>query len=324
MPNIRYFAGNSLAAFKRSGTGVVESTGAGTFNATYVSNCISTGAAGGYIQTPNFAANPASLWIRFDHYYNGTAGGAAGTYLGLVLGPSGGNLFQIARVNNGGTTMQPQYWNGSAWVNTGAAIGVPGGLNTYVVRIDLNSGFELFINGISQTTGTGWTGSPVTATALLLMGTSNTQLSQFSEVMVANYDLRSSHLFAKVPNGASAANTGQSAGTYADVNETVMSEANILTISASGNKAGQTKAAIAVPNGFKIAAMVVCARGLVSGAITDGKLGIRSGGANYSSTGRGFVAGYEPRIYIADNDPATGVEWTQTGFNNAEIYEEAV
>ena len=87
---------------------------------------------------------------------------------------------------------------------------------------------------------------------------------------------------------------------------------------------GQTKAALTLPSGFDIKGMVISARGRVSGTITDGKLGIRSGGTNYSSAALTFAAAYEPRVYISETDPATGTDFTQTGYNNAEPYFEAV
>lgn len=145
----------------------------------------------------------------------------------------------------------------------------------------------------------------------------------YSQVMIADYDLRDSRYKMDTISGTSASNTAGS-GAYTDINESVLDESTAASVTASGDKRGFTHTGITVPSGYIIGAMVVNARGRATGAVTDGKLGVRQGGTNYSSAGRTYNGGYEPRTHILDNDPATATNFTQAGFNSAEVYIEAV
>jgi hypothetical protein len=196
-------------------------------------------------------------------------------------------------------------------------------LHKLACKVVLGSGFEVYVGGTMVASGSGWTGGGTTVTKLRLGCANNSNGSVFSEIMVADYDIRDSRFMVAALNGNSAANTGAASGVYTDVNETVLDESTNISITTSGNKAGQTHAAITVPAGYIIAAAVISARGRVSGSITDGKLGVRSGGTNASSAGRGYNGGYEPRQTIVDNDPSTATRFTQSGFNAAETYLEA-
>jgi hypothetical protein len=140
--------------------------------------------------------------------------------------------------------------------------------------------------------------------------------------MCADYDIRDAHLMTAALNGNSASNTGGT-GSYTDVNETVLDETTAEVITTSGNKMGQTHAAITVPGGLGISGLIINARGRVNGGvITDGKLGVRSSSTNYSSSGKSYNGGYEPRSHIWESNPAGGA-WNQTSFNAAETYLEA-
>lgn len=316
----RYFAGNSLASFSRTATAIVEVTTAGRFDSAYVSSAITfSGSPPDYLQTPTFTAT-GTIWTHYEFYY-GSNLASTWTWFKFVNGAT--DVFQLVM---SGSNLQPQYWNGSAWVNTGTSISFSATSSRLVVdlKVVLNSGFELYLGGTLVASGSGWSGGGTTVTAAQIKSASNGGASNaISQVMIADYDLRSSKYMAAALNGNSASNTGGT-GAYTDINETVLDESTSEKVTTSTNKMGQTHAAITVPSGYIIAAMAIGARGRVTGTITDGKLGIRSGGSNYSSTGRTYNAGYEPRVYISDTDPNTATQFTQTGFNNAETYIEAV
>lgn len=316
----RYFAGNSLAEFSRSSLTVVESTTSGKFDSTYVSSALSLSNVSDTATSTPFSAT-GTVWLAFEWALSGS-GYVANAPIATFLNGST-NAYRLTWGSSGGL-IQMQYWNGSAWTNCGSTASVT--LSTLVrvcIKIVQNSSMELFLAGSSQTSGSVSSGQ--TTVTKLVMQTAANSANYYSQVMVADYDIRDSHFMPRTLNGNSAANTGAASGVYGDINETVLDESTSVKISASGNKAGQTKASLTVPAGFIIGAMVVSGRGRVNGTITDAKLGVRSGGGtNSSGSGLSYNGGYEPRQRIVENDPDTATNFTQSGFNNAEIYEEAV
>lgn len=314
----RYFAGNGLAAFTRSSLQITERTATALYcDTTLVNRSINFSTAGRaeFIESCPFTATATgTVWFHWEQYQAGATGVADPAFY-VFNGTT--NVFKLQQTVN---SYQASYWNGSAWVATGTGFTIPSALARVDIRIDLNSGFEAFVNGLSLMTGTGWTGGQTAITKFQITAANSPDVSQ---VMVADYDLRDSRLACPTLNGNSATNTGAASGVYTDVNELGVDDGTAINITASGNKAGQTKASITLPMGYVIAAVGVSARGRAAGSITDGKLGIRSGGTNYSSTGRSYPTAYSPRQHIVTNDPATGSLFTAAGFNSAEIYLEA-
>lgn len=323
MVDTRHFAGNSMAAFTPSTSTPVESTSAGTFNSSFVANSIQMPGDSAYIETTAFSESTL-LWMRWSEW---KASNGASNNDGPEVWASGNGIFRIATLS--GYTQQCQYWNGSAWTNTGSTFALlASALNVFAVKIDLVAGsFELYRNNVLVASGSGWTGYSTTATKGRFYSKatgSSSYSTYYSEIMIANYDIRNSHFLVPAINGDSSTNTGQASGVYTDVNEVPYSDATLISIQTSGNKAGQTKASITLDAGYTISAMVLSMRALVNGTITDGKLGIRSGTTNYSSGALGVASSFGANQYIADNDPDTAAAWSESGFNSAEIYEEAV
>lgn len=319
----RYFAGNSLAAFYRNAPGTIEITTAGRFNSAFVPNAIAlpVGNAGAFIRSWPFLANGQFVWYRFD-FINAAGGIQSGDGARLMNGTT--PVFRFAQTGNG--IYQCQYWNTTtnAWVNTGSTISLPlSVLYTIVVKIEFGVGFVAYSSGTEVASGSGWTSGSMQATLFEAYPfATNGTGTNYSQIMVADYDLRDSHAMAASLNGNSAVNTAGT-GSYTDVNEVLLDESTAVILAAAGKK-GFTKSAITLPSGLGIGAFVISARGRVSGgAVSDGKLGVRSGGANYSSSGRGYNGGYEPRGHILEADPATSGAWGETSFNNAEPYVEA-
>jgi hypothetical protein len=314
----RYFAGNSLAAFTRTSTTIIEDTTAGRYDSTYVSAALLVPAgAADYAETWAFSAT-GTVYARFDMFYSG--GVVSGTGFTLMNGSTG-----VFRLTGTGTNCQAQYWNGSAWTNTGSTFNITiNARQTIMVKVVLGSSFEVYVNGTLAASGSGWSGGGTTVTTARLYSISTNGIGvAYSQVMIADYDIRDAHANDAAINGNSATNTGGT-GTYTDVNEAQLDESTAETVATVGNKMGQTHASITLATGNYIAAMVVNVRGRVSGGtVTDGKIGVRSGGTNSSSSGRSFTGGYEPRGYILETDPATSTGFDQTSFNNAETYIEA-
>lgn len=306
----RYFAGNSLAAFARSALNIVESTTSGWFDSAYVASSILLPTIGSYIETAHFSAT-GTVWIRWDMRWDNNTSGRPTVMLS-------NDTTDIIRLNDN----QWQYWNGSAWTNTGSTFTVSTSLTTYALKVTLNSGFECYANGVLVASGSGWSGSPTSATYFRCYSTSNTGNYRYSQVMVADYDLRQSHYMSAAINGNGSYTDGT--GDYTTVDETVLDDNDLSVLPAVSNKRSFTKAAITVPTGYQISALVVNARGRVGGGtVTDGKLGVKSGATYSASSGKSFAGGFEPRCHIVDNDPNTSALFSQTNFNNAEVAIEA-
>lgn len=317
----KYFATNSLAGLFRTSTAVAEITTAGRFDSAYTTLAVSVPAGTDYAQTPVISAVSGTFWLRFDIYNPGVSA-SGGVLCQIMNGVT--NVFRLQQTNSGTPTFQPQYWNGAAWTNTGVTFtNAAFAMYTFAIKIILNTSFEAYVGGTLVSSGSGWTGSSTTCNNIRFYSLGSTNATPYSQIMWASYDLRDSKLMLTALNGNSASNTGGT-GSYTDINETPINETTAETVSVSTNKMGQTKAALTLPTGFDIKGMVITGRGRVSGTITDGKFGIRSGGINYSSAALTFAAAYEPRVYISETDPNTGTDFTQTGYNNAEPYFEAV
>lgn len=316
-----YFGGNSLASFFRNTTANVEVTTAGRFDSAFVASAIkvlSNSPSNDYIETPAFSAT-GTVWMHFEAYLVGSMSGSGNAFLHILNGAT--NVFRL--VGSSSTTLKGQYWTGGAWTDNGTTWTIPTGtLLRLDLKVTLNSDWALYSAGTSVASGSGWSGGQTTMTSVRFVDPLAGGVF-FSQVLIGDFDNRDGKYEAAALNGNSASNTGGT-GAYTDINETVLDDSTSEVVATSGNKMGATHAAITVPSGYLIFAMVIGARGRVSGSITDGKLGIRSGGTNYSSSGRTYNAGYEPRVFINQVDPATSTQFTQSGFNAAETYLEAV
>lgn len=321
----KYFAGNTLASFFRSSTTVVDGlTTASWFDSAYVPSCINVpggSSSPSYIETPPFAAT-GTIWWAFELRSETLSTNQCWP---MISYNGATNAYRLS-VNTSGYMLE--YWNGSAWIaGTRVASTVPSTARVrIVVKVVMNSEMRVYVGGTelgaAAITGitTGQTG--VTRTQFTTVNSTSGNCG-FSQIMIADYDIRDSRFMAAALTGDSAANT-DGTGAFTAINETVLDESTAVSLLTTAHKRGQTHAAITVPAGYVIGAAVFNARGRASGTITDGKLGFRSGGTNYSSSGKAYNAGYEPRSHVLENDPATATRFTQAGFNAAETYLEAV
>lgn len=322
----RYFAVNSMAGCYRTAAAIVESTTAGRFDATYVSNSISVPNSTDSASIKATASNPfldgstsitGTFYFRFDHFY--TAGAGLPYFTWKIAGANAYRMF--APANN---SFQMQYWNSatSAWVNWGVAFALSASvLRTHMLKITVGGGFEFYTGGtLSTNSATVPTSGPAGVDELQLQ---SPQGSFFSQLMCADYDIRDSHLNSVLPTANGTYTDGT--GAAADVGEAVLDDGTAIGLPAVGNKHTFTKTATpALPSGLIITSKVINARMRVGGgAVADGKLKIRSSTTDSTTTGRGVASGYEPRRGEFTTDPATGTTWTKIGFDAAEVGAEA-
>lgn len=324
----RYFAFNTLAAATRSAATVVDGdTTAGRFDSAYVSSCIKLTASVDYLELGAPFADGSStisgtLWTRFDTYHAG--GFSSGNTLALWLN-AGANAYRIQ--TTAGSILQMQYWNSgtSAWVNWGSTftLGVAT-LYTFAIKLAINSAFEIYVGGtLVANSATVPTNGATAVTTLRLTYAGSSGLGYFSQIMGADFDIRDSHLYSRLPTANGTYTDGT--GSATDVGESVLDDGTAIGLPAVGNKHTFTKAAIpTMPAGLTIAALGVNIRGRVGGGtVSDGKAKIRSNTTDAASGSKSFTSGYGPRGHFFTTDPDTGTTWTKTGFDAAEVGIEA-
>jgi hypothetical protein len=320
----RYFAANSLAGFARSHGSITEVTTAGTFDSAFCSNSIRipSGIGGAFIRSTTFNA-AGKFYLALDWWISLNSSAATS----IILHNGGTPAYRVNTASSG-TIIRLEYWNGTAWVVVGGTwtTFAEGVITRVMLYVDVTTGeMALYAGGVAVVSGTAASLGQAAITHFDLLSNGDTSTTYFSQVMAADYDIRDSRFMPAALNGNSASNTGAATGSYTDINETILDDGTSLTVTAAGNKAGQTHAAITVPDGYIIGAAVVNGRGRANGSITDGKLGVRgSSGTNSSGSGLGYAVAYEPRVRFVESDPDTATAFTQAGFNAAEIYEEAV
>jgi hypothetical protein len=316
----RYFAGNTLGAFFRNQTDIVEVTTAGRFDSAFVPNGISIGlTASGYAETWPFSAT-GTVWSHFELYVAHINSNSVGpTWMNGTT-----NVFRL--LYNGSGVFQAQYWTGGAWVNTGSTFTLATStLPRIDVKITLNSGYEVYSMGALVASGSGWSGGQTTITSLRLYSPfSNNSGTVYSQVLIASFDTRDSRYSLDQPTAIGALTSGT--GLIGDVTEAVLDESTSWALSASAQRRSATHATYTPPTGYQISALCVSGRGRSNGAgPTDGKFGVRktTAGMNYTGSALGYNAGFEPRGAFWETDPATSTSWSTAAYNDSQTYFEA-
>jgi hypothetical protein len=320
-------AGATLAAFIRSATTSVEGTTSGSFDSTYVANSISVDNGinsdfnSNYLSTPVFTT-VTTYCFRGD-FYNSATGTNSNPWVAFY-NSSGTRVAHL--IMNASQQVAFAFWNGTTYT-TSSFVTRPvwSTRGTLVVKITCGASgtYDVLWNGASILSGSITSASCNNIAQTRVYNGCYNNMGYWSQIMGADYDISSSHYSTLAINGNSASNTGQSSGVYTDVNESPLDDATMINISTSGNKAGVTHAALTLPSGYAISAAIINARGRVAGSITDGKLGWRYGGTNYSSAGKSYTSSFEPRSLISTTNPGTSTAWDQTSYNAAELYLEA-
>lgn len=318
----RYFASNTIAGFIRNSVSIVENQTAGNFNSTYVDRAIAIPASisGTLISAPFVTTATGDFWFRLDCRFSGTITNGV---TGIISGWSGTTNTWRFDYNSGNNRFQIFAWNGTAMVGVTLDAFLHTELATFVFHYDtVNKAFRMYRNGILVGEVTGLGSGMITTTTSFRLGTSNV-IAYYSQIMAADYDLRASNYSLLTLTGNSSVNTGQSSGSYTDVNELSRDDTTVVQITTSGNRAGFTKSNFSVPSGKQIGAFVCNAIARAAGTITNGKIGLRSAGSNYSSANLGYDAGFNSRQVIFETDPATTSSFTATSLNAIEVYVEA-
>lgn len=243
------FVGGERESLITASSSVVESTQTGTFDTNYCRCSMALGIAQSqdYVATPNLASNETDVWIHFEYIIDGSlqaTGTAAHPWL-MFHRALAEVVFRFNvtghSTSTGLTTIQAQYYNGSAWVDTGASFTVG---RAAIMRWDAHvvcggasqSTCDLYLNGVLHSSYS-WTNAYATGIQHVRIGKQSYSLtvtSYVSQVIFATEDTRSMRLATIAPTGAGTYSEGT--GTYSDIAETVLNDSNGWTSATADQK----------------------------------------------------------------------------------------
>lgn len=322
----RYFAYNTLARAIRSSTSIADGDAqGGHFNTTYVSNGIGNINNGEYfgVVAP-FDDGSMTVTGFVSHRFDFWSGGNNQRAVSHMMN----GATSAYRLLGGSAGYQFQYWNtvSGAWVNWGVGWDLTDFVvYTIVINLDLTAGtFEVYVNNLLKASGS----APLNAATQLTEfrhyspASGSTRLT-WSQLMCADYDLRDAHIYSKLPSAEGTYTDGT--GTFADVDEAALNDADAVGLTAIGQKHTFDHAAFpALAAGLVIRGLVVNGRLRTGGAVNDGQFKIVSAGVEENSDDLLCDTAYAPRGRFFGTDPATGTTWDKTAADAAEIGLEAI
>lgn len=331
------FAANDLCAFITTAGTPTESTNTSVRDATYTPKAIFLENAA-HIRSARFI-NPdtgasTSLtegWLHFDMYWsigtNGVNGGAV-----FLVNDAGVQVIRIYADRTSGLRLD--YWDGSAWVAGGDFLGgTEGSLNTFdlhficgasgELNLYVNEGFEpsLSISGLN---------AAVTNAAYVDFADNNVIVAASlyaSQILVSDNFTLGAKVGSLVPTAAGT-NTAW-AGTYTDVVKTGFNDTTYIESTTAGEKETYAATDHVLPAfSYLISGVWVNIRGKNGTADPTGiTAAVRTGGADFN-TGYNYPnltdVGFGPGISGFSLNPDTGLAWTISEVNAAEVGVESV
>jgi hypothetical protein len=311
------FCGGEMGAFTPSGSGVVETTEAGMFNASFARCALSLD---GTIGSPNlyyadgveWAEVAGDIYVHFDHAISGNS--AVTNNVLVLLNDIGTEVYRIRQtvVSTNVYAWQMQYLNvGLAWTNAGTTISASSYLSTFDLFVDTTNGdMSLFASGTELVTVTGLSLSHNSGVANVRLYSAD-QPRCISQVIVDTDPTIGDRLYTLPPTGAGADTAWT--GTYTEIDEIVYSDADF--INSSTNDQVETFA-IAAPTltGYTVRSISITARAK-RGASGPANLRfvLRSSGTNYDN-GSDIALGVGYGAFWATwaTNPATAAAWVNS------------
>lgn len=332
----RYFASNALGVFPRNNSASSEVTTAGRFDANYVDSAMSlpgvSSGPGAYMAAVigMDATSVTDLWARFDLWSDPSSNSNNLTEFVNTAGAVVARLTPTA-LNSG--AFKFQYWGGSAFVDVPVLFFIPARavLNTIALHVTCGASGTIEL----------WCGPPNSilpkvmnmvapasmnaafdniAEVRLINPGSGGNTCFYSQIMLADFDLRATHFSSNLASASGTFNDGT--GAYTDTNSQPPNFSLFRVLPASGNKFSMAHAARVFPANTTIDAVQVNAAVRVSGGVvTKAKaVLVQAATAYYSGNLAPTIGGgYDYRgAYFAAN-PATSAAWTQSTYNTAEF-----
>lgn len=263
-----------------------------------------------------WATAPSEGWVHF--VMQGTLDNDQSDLIVVVTNSSSGNLFRLILSNI--ATVQAQYWNGSAWTNTGSSFAFS--TSALEVAIHLVAGasgsWEVFQNSVSKGSGSvAFSGTDMKRATFYCPDDNFTQY--FSEVMLGDEDV--SLVTSVVETEAPTANGTDTDGTgsYTDVDEIPLSDADSIALANAGDANSFTSPA-RTSTLYTVLGVSVAARMKrdVSGP-QSAKFYLKIGGTPYYSSTFALTTGFASYQYTWALDPSTGVAWVPADASSASL-----
>lgn len=304
------FMGSEAESFLAVGSALVVETSVRRFDANFVRNALYLTGGSNYL-TFSSDFNPVNeAWFHFDAtFYND-----ATTIFAITA--AGTPVIRFQAVNPYPTT-QVHAWRNNAWVTVGSFQNVGGGQeDRHVFDIHVLAAVEgvceVFADGtrIANITGDFSAAAGMSNIRGYAAAGNNNSATRFSQFIVADEKTIGWKLAVNAPTAAGS--NSEWAGTFSDVNEPGINEANFIAGSTADAVMTFARAARAVPEGFKVRELAVVAHARIGDG--TGPQGvqpvIRIGGANYAGPAFQLTTGFKPQIGHFTTNPATGQPWT--------------
>jgi hypothetical protein len=337
MPQEVYFAGTRALLYGRSSSTTVLSSFAPSFDASIVPGSVriaGVGSSGNFNQpTIRIPLNDEldEFWVHYELYVHDSSV-TAQTFIS-ARSASGSEEIGIASqvMSNNLGAMLPRYRNSAGnLINLAALTSFPSGsivpLDFYFKKDGANGLFRGYQGGGLWFERTWTDGSTAKMTQIVLStvhtATTTNSGSYFSQFCVSNFDMRGYKFPSRVITAAGAYNDGT--GNAVDTGDLDFNTFKSLP-DVDDQFSGEITP-FSFPSGLQVDGVVVPA--LIRGAspVGDARVLVRTGGVdgytpNYAPS---LDGGFSIRSKFMPLNPATGLAWTQSDFNNSEYGIQAV
>jgi len=278
-----------------------------------------------FFDTPPFldALNPTTFWDT-SYLYIHTASSAQGTQVFYeLINSTGVVVFRLMNASNS-PVVTASYWNGSSYTNIASTFNITNSvLHKLTVKLvcGVAGTVEVWL-GAAQVVNHTHNDADVNNVAKVRRRgyvNNGAQPSYWSEMGGANFDLRGLRIRYDPPTGNSGTDTAWT-GSYTDVDEAGVDDADYVTSATAAQREGFTHASYTIPGSYALDSVWIVGRPKTSGvAPTNVKYSLRIGGTPYDSSNVNPAASFQPVGAYWTDDPSTAAPWGNTNYNALEF-----
>lgn len=316
------FMGTEIGAFIASGGGTAEETSG--YDTSFGRAALGCDGLSGdpdlyYGETASWAAQTGDFYFHFECDPTSFAAGSAQNFVSLL---DGADTVILKMTQNPSTVdssaAQLQYLNASAvMTNAGTTFTIGATRTNYDLFVNCTTGvMQLYIAGslVKEVTGLslGHLTGPVKARVFSEIG-----VICWSQCVAADVPTIGFKVMTRYASG-NGAHTGWT-GDYTDIDETVYSDVDFISAGSTGLKESFTQTGPSIPSNYVVRAVAVAIRGKTSGGVNNMKALLRIGSTDYVSGSIALSAGYTAKVNVWEDDPSTGVDWTNASISNIQF-----
>lgn len=310
-----YFQATELESVT-SHVSAAEATTAGRFDSTYVRNYLTPGTS---------ITLDCGTALTSDYWFHGSVSWAfGGTWSAnaTVLEFQSSGAVGIVRMRNptNSTTIQMEYWNGSAWTSAGAAFAISAGLHDidiHVGGIGGSSGtIEVFIDSVSSFSASSLSIS-TTANIQKTIVTPATMSTGWSQFIIADASTVV-HKSKSVPATTNGTDT-DGTGAVGNINEMPLSDTTYVEFTTAGNKRSVKAAARTLTGTSKAVTVTGRLMRVDATGPQKAKPYLLISGTRYYGTTFTLTTGFVNYTYTWTTNPATAAPWAISEVNDANL-----